>query len=378
MSLQFDVKPLHGTRQSRIRTCRICRAVALLTLAAGTLCAGTTFAAGTGTQLVQMLSVPGAPLASYDISWVDPTRHHYYLSDRSNAGVDVFDTRTNTFIGRIGGFVGFTGSNDTSGPDGLVADGNRLYAGNGDSTLKVIDVASMQIINSVNTGGVNRVDEMALDTAGQRLLVVNNADDPAFMTLISTKRGNPILFSHITVQGATGGLEQPVWDQKTKRFYISVPELNGDASQSGVAVFNPKTGIVENVFNVGDCSPSGIALGPSQHLLLGCAQQPSLVISALTGEIVAAIDQVGGSDEVWFNPGDGRYYLAARNNPGGPVLGIVDAETNTWIENVPTSPNSHSVAADPRSNQIYVPLTASKASPCTNGCIGVYQDTDDE
>jgi len=333
-------------------------------------------ALGAGTQLVQIIPIPGVPLASYDISWVDPTRHHYYLADRSNAGVDIFDTRTNEFVGRVGGFVGFTGSNDTSGPDGLVGDGDRLYAGNGDSTLKVIDVDSMQIINSVNTGGAKRVDEMALDTAGQRLLVVNNADEPAFMTLISTKKGNPILFGHVTVPGATGGLEQPVWSQKTKRFYISVPELNGDAAQSGVAVFDPRTGMVENVFNVGNCGPSGLALGPSQHLLLGCAQQPSIVINAETGHIVASIPQVGGSDEVWFNPGDNRYYLAARNNPGGPVLGIVDAETNLWIQNVPTSTNSHSVAADPRSNQVYVPLTAGSTSPCVHGCIGVFEDTD--
>ena len=48
------------------------------------------------------------------------------------ASLTGFDTRTNEFVGRIGGFVGFTGSNDTSGPDGIVADGNILYAGNGD------------------------------------------------------------------------------------------------------------------------------------------------------------------------------------------------------------------------------------------------------
>jgi len=334
-------------------------------------------ALGAGTQLVQMIPVPGAPLTSYDIGWVDAGRHHYYLSDRTNAGVDIFDTRTNTFVGRVGGFAGFTGSNDTSGPDGLVADGDRVYAGNGDSTLKVIDVRTMQIINSVNTGGQKRVDEMALDTAGQRLLVVNNAHEPAFMTLISTKNGNPILLRHIVVPGATAGLEQPVWDQKTKRFYISVPELNGDSSQSGVAVFNPRTGVVERIFNAGSCGPSGIALGPSQHLLLGCAQPPTLVINAINGAVVASIPQVGGSDEVWFNPGDDRYYLAARDNPGGPVLGIVDAETNAWIENVPTSPNSHSVAADRHSNQVYVPLTAGTTSPCVQGCVGVYEDTDD-
>ena len=81
---------------------------------------------------------------------------------------------------------------------------------------------------------------------------------------------------------------------------------------------------------------------------------------------------------MWFNSGDDRYYLAARNNPGGPVLGIIDADTNQWIQNVPTAPNSHSVAADPRSNQIYVPLTANPASPCPLGCIGVFQDTDEK
>ena len=107
-------------------------------------------------------------------------------------------------------------NNDTSGPDGVVADGNRLYAGNGDSTLKVIDLDFLTIINSVNTGGSKRVDEMALNSTGHQLLVVNNADAPPFLTLISTKKGNPSLFGHVTVPGATGGLEQPVWDSSKR------------------------------------------------------------------------------------------------------------------------------------------------------------------
>ena len=325
-------------------------------------------------RLVQMIVVPGVPLASYDISFVDPDTQRYYFADRSNARVDIFDAKRNLWIGGVGGFKGFTGNNDTSGPDGVVAEGDRLYAGDGDSTLKVIDVESQSIINVVNTGGTKRVDEMALDRGGRRLLVVNNADDPPFMTLVSTKPGNAILFGHITVPGATGGLEQPAWNPSTKRFYISVPELNGNPGRSGVAVFDPKTGVVETVYDVGPCGPSGLALGPNHHLLLGCAQPPSLVINAKTGAIVASIPQVGGSDEVWFNPGDDRYYLAARNNPGGPVLGVVDAKTNVWIQNVPTAPNSHSVAANAKTNDVYVPLTASPASPCPAGCIGVFQD----
>lgn len=36
-----------------------------------------------------------------------------------------------------------------------------------------------------------------------------------------------------------------------------------------------------------------------------------------------------------------------------------------WIENVPTAKNAHSVAADPKNNQVFVPLT--------NQGIGVYR-----
>src|SRR5258708_38961039 len=97
---------------------------------------------------------------------------------------------------------------------------------------------------------------------------------------------------------------------------MSVPELTHDATQSGVAVFDPATGQVERVFNAGNCGPSGLTLGPNQHLLLACAQPPSIVMDARTGEIVASIAQVGGSDEVWFNPGAKPYYLASRKSPG--------------------------------------------------------------
>jgi len=93
------------------------------------------------------------------------------------------------------------------------------------------------------------------------------------------------------------------------------------------------------------------------------------------GDVLATVTQVGGSDEVWFNPGDKHYYLAANSNPGGPVPGVIDAETNTWIQNVPTFTGAHSVAANPINNHIFVPLRAG-APQCglqkSQGCIGVY------
>jgi DNA-binding beta-propeller fold protein YncE len=38
-----------------------------------------------------------------------------------------------------------------------------------------------------------------------------------------------------------------------------------------------------------------------------------------------------------------------------PVVGIIDARTNQWLQNIPTVLGAHSVAADPKNNHIFVP-----------------------
>jgi len=60
----------------------------------------------TDTECLTAVQIPGNPLRSFDISWVNPDRAEYYLADRSNAGIDIIDTKKNTFKQTIGGFVG--------------------------------------------------------------------------------------------------------------------------------------------------------------------------------------------------------------------------------------------------------------------------------
>src|SRR5262249_16348389 len=60
----------------------------------------------TQTKCLTAITIPGNPLRSFDISWVNPDRAEYYLSDRSNSGIDVIDTHTLAFKRTIGGFVG--------------------------------------------------------------------------------------------------------------------------------------------------------------------------------------------------------------------------------------------------------------------------------
>jgi len=144
---------------------------------------------------------------------------------------------------------------------------------------------------------------------------------------------------------------------------------------------NPNGPIVKTTIPILNCMPTSGAQGPGHDFLIGCAghdgtQFPPLevIIDGTTNQVVATIDQVGGVDEVWYNPGDNRYYTASRDMPNGPVMGVIDAATRLWLVNVTTGSNSHSIAANQFTNQIFVPMQA--GNQCTtqsaNGCVAVY------
>jgi len=342
----------------------------------------------------ETIAVPGAPLLRYDISFVDEALGIYILADRSNAGVDVFSVVGRQFLFRVGGFAGFNGSNDTAGPNGLLTVNHRqIWAGDGvnatdgtQSSVKVIDLLTRQIVDTiVIPNGHARADEMAFDPVDQVLLVANDADSPPFITFISTRPGHRIL-KQISFPEATNGIEQSQWSPETGLFYLNLPEVapNGPATGEGqVVVFDPRRLAIVRRFATHDCDAAGMALGPDEQALLGCQgatstgvalPNESQIISLRTGHVVATFHQVGGSDEVWFNPGDNHYYLAARNNTSGPVLGVIDADEPRFDNNAPTTTNAHSVAADPIFNNVFVPLTSGATNAvCPNGCIGIYR-----
>lgn len=353
--------------------------------------------------LVDTIDVGGKGLGAFDISFVDPKLNLYVLADRTNASVDFFNAQDATFMGRVSGFAGVVltngvANNGLSGPDGVVIVGDKeVWAGDGDSTVKVIDIATHNIVDTISTNGKFRCDEMAWDSADHILAVANNADTPPFVTMINTDTHQvvkQIVFDGSgTTPNATNGLEQPQWSDKTGLFYVSVPQVGTDPAQGGLSVIDPSSMSVVATYLVQQCGPAGLTLGPNNQALLGCAASfgtspnvltQSLIIDITTGTVVAAIPQVGGSDQVWYDAGTRQYYLGARSNQNSsgvttPVLGAIDAVGNVFDGNVATSTSAHSVAADKVSHHVFVPIGFAAAgasdptSPCpTKGCIAVY------
>jgi hypothetical protein len=433
--------------QSSALTATLFAGVSLATPALAQPCTGPGAPATTETECLTAVQIPGNPLRSFDISWVNPNRSEYYFGDRSNAGIEVISTATNTWTRRLMGFVGIAFlpsgavNNNKSGPDGVTSHGGWVYGGDGDSTLKVFNLNSpgtyITPVQTISTGGTTRVDEMALTPDGKLLVAANNAEDPPFATLFAANGdagvSNVKIITKITVDptiipaGFGLSLEQPTWEPKTKRFYNSIPiiannpagcnygQLAGPITcDGGMLVIDPTTlskptavlGAFDPATNTGvvpltGCSPNGITVGPGSNLLEGCTpgNNPSdtttLVINAINKNY-SHIAGITGSDEVWFNSGDQRYYtgssrqLGPSGNPAAadavPALGVIDG-TSVLIETIPQGSGSHSVAADCNRNRIYVPQTAPfsvvgsggdttgvSAGICgsMNGCVGVY------
>jgi DNA-binding beta-propeller fold protein YncE len=361
----------------------------LLALALALLSPGFAFADSYG--LIATITVPGAALTSFDISWVDNPSQVFYLTDRNNNQIDRVDARTDTLMEPFGTgvFVGLRGPTRISGPNGILEAHNlhQLWVGDGDSRVHVFDSRSGLLLDTISTAkcptaGCSklRADELAYDPVDGLIVIANNEDNPPYLTFISTDDHS--IRGRLDFPDAKDGMEQPVWDHKTHSIYLAVPETTANPGGE-IAVIDPQTMTVTDTFPITDdnglpfnCSPHGLAIGPHFEMLVGCGSRAgkSVVIDLRDGSTVAFFTQVGASDEVWFNPGDKNYYLAARNDPRGPSLGIIDARTNTWIQNVATNPGAHSVAASRHNNHVYVPMGPPR---CTPGCIGVFARTGD-
>jgi hypothetical protein len=260
----------------------------------------------------------------------------------------------------------------------------------GNSFLRVFDAttpASPTLLQSINSGGTFRVDEMAYSPLTHQVLAANNADTPAFGNLYQTTLGTtPVSIGHgpVSIPAAQGGipgggLEQPVWNPTTGTFFISVPALAGTNNPGGVAEIST-AGVVLRTIDFGtmgitSCSPTGLALGGSGNLMVGCGNVGAAAIllnPAGAGSIVKTFAGLGGTDELWYDPTTKEFYVTGNNNTnttrffdivtdaplGGNIIQTVD---------LPTTTSAHSITVDPLTGDVFVALAGTANIPGTPG-----------
>jgi hypothetical protein len=338
----------------------------------------------------------------YDLSVFDPTSQLFYLTDRSNNAIDVFSSKTNSFVERIGSglFSGATPSNDNAGPNGIsisdVSGGKLLIAGDGPSTFKTFNLApdGLTVIGAPRTISTavagtpvppNRVDGVAYAPTTNTILAANNASNPGFVTLVNNATG--AIIRSIQLNGAGGypdvagnGVEATIFNTARGSFFVAVPVFSNTGA-GGVIELDASNGNLLHTFDfnalglVGGCGPTGIAQGKGASMVVACgdAGTNTVVLNPAGSGSIKKIPQVSGGDQVSFDPTRNVFFEAARFQIGGPVLGVINGSTETWLQNLPITFNDHSVAVDPITGEVFVPFGASASNTyCPEGCIGVF------
>lgn len=325
---------------------------------------------------------PSGKFASFDISWVDNERHIYYLADRSNNAVDAIDARDGSFIRYLGKGL-FSGvvacATNCNGPDGVVTDqhgnvwvGDGHPASGGTSSLKELNPNTGALIKSIDTGGAGRSDELAFgDVDGGRILIANpNEPTTAFTTLVNTQTQS-IIGKVLYDEGAHAGLPAPGHGFKTNfgtplvqhgleqsafasgRFYLNVPATIQNTGGE-IDVYDANAARITAIFPLTTCGGTGLAAGRNGDLFVECGDSLR-VVDANNGTEDARYPDLGGADEIWFNPGDGNVYVELQAKGGVGVLDTVHKKT-LFIP-VAGTQGVHSIAASSRNNRVFMPIS---------------------
>jgi len=366
-------------------------------------CGGDDSGSASGPHYVSQIAVSGVPVTanySFDISLIQGSR--YYYTDRNSAAIQVIDIPTLASVGNIHGagataFAGLGASNSISGPDGLNAVGSLLYAGDVNS-VKIADPASSVVLKSITVSATGvRADEACVDSVHHLYMIASPEEPTPFVTIIDTT--TQAIVGKVTFTDNKGapsaGLEACAYDDATDTFYINndgtTDNPHGEMNVlPGASIRAIPAGGTVNITNLagagfypeGNCDPTGLALGPGTDIGVECREGTTgapllmLILNRATGAIVASLN-AGGGDQLVYDATSSRYYAAASRwtatgnaatagtcsaaSPCTPVLTIVDAMAHTIVAQLPTGNNAHSVAVDPATGYIFMPISSATA-----------------
>ena len=205
-------------------------------------------------------------------------------------------------------------------------DRGQAWAGDGNSTVKVIDLnTGHQVGASIPTGGKCRADELWGDPKHKEIMIGNPNDAVVLQTFISTV-GTPgprsvlgqLKFDGLTgcaagtipgvgrrrichTVAATAGIEQPIF--ALDHFWVAIGATTENPGGE-IAEIDPTS--FERIAAIGvTCVPSGLTFIPPNHAAAACGtagvQFFDLQSKTLIGTNVA---ETGGADQVWYANGN--------------------------------------------------------------------------
>ncbi|HEY7199519.1 MAG TPA: YncE family protein [Candidatus Dormibacteraeota bacterium] len=295
-------------------------------------------AAVPGYRTVAGVRLPGSP-TRWDYQLLDTRADRLYLAHEGANQVVVFDLAQQRVVGTVSGIESVQGLT-------LAPALGRLYASaTGRDEIAVIDVATGQVVTRVASGA--GPDGLAYVSALGRLFVSDSAG--ADVTVIDVGTNRPL--THIPLGDGVGNSQ---YDPFTGRVLVAV------AGRHELDAIDPATATVAARYPLPGCEGAhGVQVDVSgqDRAFVACeANARVLGLDLDTGRVTATVEVGTGPDVLSLDPGLHRLYVASESG----VLTVVDAAGSgpTVLTRGSAGPNAHSVAVDPDTHLVYLPLAS--------------------
>jgi len=287
-----------------------------------------------GYRIDDEIVLPGG--GGWDYLVVDETARRVYISHATQ--VDVLDADTGKVVGTIEG---------TPGVHGIALaptlDRGFITAGKSDDVV-IFDLKTLKTIARVATG--KKPDAIVFDPATNRVFAMNGGSNS--VTAINASDGSVVATIELG-----GGPEFSVADGEGS-LWINLED------KSQLVRIDSKTMRIVDRWDVAPCeAPSSMAFDrENRRLFLGCRNRVMAVVDANSGKVVANYPIGDHVDTSVFDPaaklvfdstGDGHVAIFHQDSP----------DKYTFLENVPTTLGSKTMALDAKTHRLYVPAMRS-------------------
>lgn len=283
--------------------------------------------------LVADIPLPG-PARRFDYQSFDSTTNRLYISHMHGNRLDVFDTKAGKLVASLEGFAGATGVL-------AVSQLHKVYVSvTGRHRVAVVDDRSLQAIAWV--AGADFPDGIAYAPDEQLIFV---SDEHGGVDLVIDGSSNARTAA-IALGGEAGNTH---YDRVSHCIIVAVQTRNE------LAAIDPRTRRIVARYPMPCEHPHGFLIDEAARLaFITCEGDAKLLVLDLRTMLVTATLEIPSDPDVLaFDPGLHRLYVACESG----ALAMFDLRDAKLIPvGVYRAPYAHSVAVDPSTHRVYLPL----------------------
>ncbi|MBK5188546.1 MAG: YncE family protein [Gemmatimonadaceae bacterium] len=291
-------------------------------------------------MLVADVALPG-PAKRFDYQSFDSTTGRLYISHMRGDRLDVFDTRAGKLIASLEGFPGATGAL-------AVPELHKVYVSVTDRhQVAVVDDRTLETVAWV--AGADFPDGIAY-APDERQLFVSDEHGGADLVIDGTTNARIAL---LPLGGEAGNTH---YDRVSHCMLVAVQ------SRNELVAIDPRTRRIVARYPMSCEHPHGFLIDERERLAFVTCEGDSrlLVLDLRTMRTTATLDLPDDPDVLAFDPGLHRLYVACE--AGALAMFELRGATLTSLGEY-RAPHAHTVAVDPRTHRVYLPLQDVNGKP---------------